>query len=93
MKYLAVAIMVSLAWAHQDWWFWAWFPWDSKEEIHGIPSGLAYHVAFSFMTAAAWLLAAYKAWPAEIERWADAGSGHRRSRSRRSSRRDPRRSR
>ncbi len=88
MKYLAVAIMVSLAWAHHDWWFW-----EDAFSFLGIPAGLGYHVAFSVMTAAAWLLAVYKAWPAEIERWADAGGGHRRSRSRRSSRRDPRRSR
>ena len=89
MKYLAVAIMVSLAWAHHDWW------WGDLEDLApwGIPMGLVYHATFSFITAAAWALTVYTAWPAELERWSDAGGGRRHSRSRRSSHRGSRKSR
>tara|TARA_Y100000758_G_C15845359_1_gene347196 strand:- start:143 stop:400 length:258 start_codon:yes stop_codon:yes gene_type:complete len=85
MKYLVVAIMVSLAWLHHDWW------WDDLESLapFGIPMGLGYHVGFSFATAAAWALAVYQAWPKELERWAD-NDGRRHSRSRNRPRRSSR---
>ena len=84
MKYWVVAIMVSLAWLHHDWWFW-----EESFSFLGIPAGLGYHVAFSFATAAAWALAVYQAWPGELERWADSGN-RRRSRSRNRPRRPSR---
>ena len=82
MKYLVVAIMVSLAWLHHDWWFW-----EDAFSFLGIPAGLGYHVAFSFATAAGWTLAVYQAWPAQLYRWANsAGRRRARNRSRYSSR-------
>ena len=84
MKHFVLAVLVSLAWLHHDWWFW-----EEPFTLLGIPAGLGYHVAFSFVTAAAWALAVYKAWPTELERWADPGDErrpYRRPRRRRPSR-------
>ena len=85
MRYLIVALVVSLAWLHQDWLIWPLLSEVQKEHdlILGIPAGLGYQVALSFATAAVWFLAVWKAWPTELENWASAdenrrGSGNRR---------------
>lgn len=52
----------------------------------GLPVGLSYHVSLSFLTAAVWFLAVWKAWPTELEQWAGAGSGRGRGRGQRPSR-------
>ena len=85
MRYLIVALVVSLCWLHQDWLIWPLLSEVQKEHdlILGIPAGLGYQVALSFATAAVWFLAVWKAWPTELENWASAdenrrGSGNRR---------------
>ena len=79
MRYLIVALVVSLAWLHQDWLIWPLLSEVQKEHdlILGIPAGLGYQVALSFAAAAVWFMAVWKAWPTELENWASAG-GHRR---------------
>ena len=84
MRYLIVALVVSLAWLHQDWLIWPLLSEVQKEHdlILGIPAGLGYQVALSFATAAVWFLAVWKAWPTELENWASAGENRRGSRNR-----------
>ena len=79
MRYLIVALVVSLAWLHQDWLIWPLLSEVQKEHdlILGIPAGLGYQVALSFATAAVWFLAVWKAWPTELENWASAGETRR----------------
>ena len=79
MRYLIVALVVSLAWLHQDWLIWPLLSEVQKEHdlILGIPAGLGYQVALSFATAAVWFLAVWKAWPSELENWASAGENRR----------------
>ncbi len=93
MRYFIVALVVSLCWAHQDWLFWPLLSEVQEEHdlVSGIPAGLGFQVALSFATAAVWLLAVWKAWPAELERWASAGGsrGGNRNRSRRGRDRKP----
>lgn len=97
MRYLIVALVVSLCWLHQDWLIWPLLSEVQKEHdlILGIPAGLGYQVALSFATAAVWFLAVWKAWPTELENWASAdenrrGSGNRRGGRGRTSRSDHR---
>jgi hypothetical protein len=79
MRYLIVALVVSLVWLHQDWLIWPLLSEVQKEHdlILGIPAGLGYQVALSFATAAVWFLAVWKAWPTELENWASAGENRR----------------
>jgi hypothetical protein len=75
MKYFIVALVVSLAWIHQDWILWPLLS-DVQSEhglVFGIPAGLGFQVTLSFATAAVWFLAVWKAWPTELENWASAG--------------------
>ncbi|MBC8324410.1 MAG: hypothetical protein H8E27_02115 [Verrucomicrobia subdivision 3 bacterium] len=89
MRYLTVALVVSLAWLHQDWLIWPLLSEVQKEHdlILGIPAGLGYQVALSFATAAVWFLAVWKAWPTELETWASAGENRRGGRNRGDNRR------
>ena len=75
MKYFIVALVVSLAWIHQDWILWPLLSDVQKEHdlVFGIPAGLGFQVTLSFATAAVWFLAVWKAWPTELENWANAG--------------------
>ena len=89
MRYLITALVVSLCWAHQDWFVWpilqgfndepsaiSWLTVSGDYELAmGLPAGLSYHVFLSFLTAGVWLLAVWKAWPSELEQWAEAGGG------------------
>ena len=84
MRYFIVALVVSLCWAHQDWLFWPLLSEVQEEHdlVSGIPAGLGFQVALSFATAAVWFLAVWKAWPAELERWASASDSRRGNRNR-----------
>ena len=55
---LAVALLGLL---HQDFWLWS----DASLVLGFIPSGLAYHVAFSIVTAGLWVVVVRTAWPSE----------------------------
>ena len=104
MRYFIVALVVSLAWFHQDWFIWPFlgelyeqqnyvpaFVNDLSEDeqlaytaafarnrehelVMGLPLGVHFQMFLSFATAAVALLAVWKAWPTELERWAEAGS-------------------
>ena len=104
MRYFIVALVVSLAWFHQDWFIWPFlgelyeqqnyvpaFVNDLSEDeqlaytaafarnrehelVMGLPLGVHFQMFLSFATAAVALLAVWKAWPTELERWADAGN-------------------
>ena len=86
MRYLITALVVSLCWAHQDWFIWpilqgfdgedsflGYLTTAEHELKFGLPAGLGYQVFLSFLTAAVWLLAVWKAWPSELEQWAESG--------------------
>ena len=90
MRYLIVALVVSLAWLHQDWFVWpllaelndqnnflSWLVAEEHEVKFGIPANVGFQLFLSFATAAVALLAVWKAWPTELERWAEAGRGNR----------------
>tara|TARA_B100000459_G_scaffold126937_1_gene80000 strand:+ start:113 stop:685 length:573 start_codon:yes stop_codon:yes gene_type:complete len=109
MRYFIVALVVSLAWLHQDWFIWPFlgelyeqqnyvpaFVNDLSEDeqlaytaafsrnqehelVVGLPLGVHLQVFLSFATAAVALLAVWKAWPTELERWAEAGNRGNRS--------------
>lgn len=55
---LAVLLLGAL---HQDFWLWS----DATLVLGFIPSGLAYHVAFSIITAGLWVVVVRTAWPSE----------------------------
>ena len=104
MRYFIVALVVSLAWLHQDWFIWPFlgelyeqqnyvpaFVNDLSEDeqlaytaafarnrehelVMGLPLGVHFQMFLSFATAAVALLAVWKAWPTELERWAEAGN-------------------
>ena len=104
MRYFIVALVVSLAWFHQDWFIWPFlgelyeqqnyvpaFVNDLSEDeqlaytaafarnrehelVMGLPLGVHFQMFLSFATAAVALLAVWKAWPTELERWAEAGN-------------------
>ena len=46
--------------------------WADDSLVFGfMPMGLAYHALFSVACSCLWALAVFKAWPEEIERWAE----------------------
>jgi len=60
--------MLALLILHQDFWLW-----DDKTLLLGfLPSGLAYHAWFSIAAAVAWGLAVRRAWPDDVEQWAES---------------------
>ena len=57
--------------AHQDFWLW-----DDGSLIMGfMPIGLAYHALFSLACSCLWALACFKAWPEQLEYWANQETG------------------
>ena len=86
MRYFIVALVVSLCWLHQDWLIWPLLKEVQEEQdlVSGIPAGMGFQIALSFVTAAVWFLAVWKAWPTELESWASVGKGRRGGRNRRS---------
>ena len=90
MRYFIVALVLSLAWLHQDWFVWpllaelndqnnflSWLVAEEHEVKFGIPANVGFQLFLSFATAGVALLAVWKAWPTELERWAEAGNGNR----------------
>ena len=58
---LVLLALVLLGLLHQDFWLWN----DASLVLGFIPSGLAYHVAFSIVTAGLWVVVVRTAWPGE----------------------------
>jgi len=95
MRYFIVALVVSLCWLHQDWFVWpilvelnneenflSWLVAEEHEVKFGIPAGLGYQISLSVATAAVAFLTVWKAWPSDLERWAEAGGNRDRNRGR-----------
>lgn len=57
---IAVLVLVGL---HQDFWLWD----DTRLVMEFLPSGLAYHVAYSIATSGLWALIVRYAWPAGLD--------------------------
>jgi len=69
MRKALYAVFVLLAIAHQDFW-----NWDRAQLYFGfLPSGLAYHAAFTLVVVLFWILMIRFAWPDEVERFAEEG--------------------
>ena len=58
---LVLLAVVLLGLLHQDFWLWS----DASRLLGFIPSGLAYHVGFSIVTAGLWIVVVRTAWPSE----------------------------
>lgn len=66
-RFVAVGALV-LAVLHQDFW-----NWDRADLVLGfLPSGLAYHVAYTLVVVAFWLFVINFAWPSEVEEFAES---------------------
>ncbi len=59
---LVCVALAAFALLHQDSWLWN----DSRLVLGFLPSGLAYHAAFSLATAALWAVAGRYAWPRDL---------------------------
>lgn len=63
MRYFVIIAAVTLFFLHQDIWLW-----DDRTLLLGfLPSGLAYHAAFSVAASLVWALAVVYAWPSDLE--------------------------
>lgn len=62
-------LFVLMFLGHQDFWWWD----DSTLILGFLPIGLAYHALFSIGCALLGWLAISKAWPSELENFADEG--------------------
>ena len=95
MRYFIVALVVSLAWLHQDWFVWplladldnqknflSWLVAEEHEVKFGIPANVGFQIFLSVATAFVALIAVWKSWPKELERWAEAGGYRGRGRGR-----------
>lgn len=95
MRYFIVALVVSLAWLHQDWLFWpllaelddqknflSWLVAEEHEVKFGIPANVGFQLFLSIATAFVAFIAVWKAWPKELERWAESGGYRGRGRGR-----------
>jgi len=60
-------LFIAMFLAHQDFWWWD----DSSLVLGFLPVGLAYHALFSIGCALLGWLAISKAWPSELEAFAD----------------------
>ena len=68
---LFLAALGALVLLHQDVWLWE----DPRLMFGFLPSGLAYHAAYSLATAALWLLAIRYVWPSQLGEIADSSDG------------------
>lgn len=66
-RWVVYGIVAALVVLHQDFWFWR----DRTLVFGFMPIGLAYHAAFSIVSAVAWAVVMKYAWPAHIEQFAD----------------------
>lgn len=64
-KAIWIAVVV-LALLHQDFWLWN----DGRLLFGFLPIGLAYHIAFSILSAVLWAVASRYAWPNHVEEFA-----------------------
>jgi hypothetical protein len=63
MRNVIILGFVVLFFLHQDFWLW-----DDRTLLGGyLPSGLAYHMAFSIASSILWALAVRLAWPKDLE--------------------------
>lgn len=70
-RILALFAVFVFAALHQDFWLW-----DDAGLVFGfLPSGLAYHAAYSVATAGVWLLIVRYAWPTELDDPRDSREG------------------
>ena len=60
---LALIVLLVLVVLHQDFWLWD----DARLVMGFLPSGLAYHAAYSVATAGLWALIVRHAWPAGLD--------------------------
>ena len=60
---LALIAVLALVGLHQDFWLWD----DPRLALGFLPSGLAYHTAYSVATAGLWALIVRYAWPAGLD--------------------------
>lgn len=62
MRIVVLLLFIALIVLHQDFWLW-----DNRELVFGfIPSGLAYHAAYSLAAGFLGLLAIKYAWPQHL---------------------------
>ncbi len=66
-------VLVLLFVLHNDWWLWG----DTRQ-VAGLPIGLAFHLAYTFATAAVMALLVRHAWPADLEVEVESGTGAKR---------------
>ena len=70
MRTLVWVLVLVLAIAHFDFWYW-----DDRTLLFGfLPIGLGFHAGFSLACGLLWLMAVRFAWPQDLEDWADEGS-------------------
>lgn len=69
MRKALYAVFIVLAIAHQDFWNW------DRAELHFgfLPTGLAYHAAYTLVVVLFWTLMIRFAWPHEVERFGEEG--------------------
>ncbi len=65
-------LLVLLVLLHQDFWYWN----DPSLLFGFLPIGLAYHAAFSIVSAVVWGLIMAYAWPEHIDEFANETSEH-----------------
>lgn len=64
MKRVVVVLLILLAVAHQDFWFWN----RIEPLVLGfIPIGLAYQIGVSIAAAILWALAVHYCWPRDVD--------------------------
>jgi len=64
MKRFVYALIVVLAFAHQDFWWWD----DSTTLVLGfLPVGLAYHIGISIAAVILWAMAVRYCWPEGVD--------------------------
>lgn len=73
MKRLIYALLILLALAHQDFWWWD----DADTLVFGfMPVGLAYHAGMCMAAAALWALAVRYCWPHGVDALDDPNAMH-----------------
>lgn len=60
---LALIAVIAFVILHQDFWLWG----DARLILGFLPSGLAYHAAYSVATAGLWVLIVRYAWPSGLD--------------------------
>ena len=64
MKLVIYSLLILLALAHQDFWWWD----DSETLVLGfLPIGLAYHAAVSVGATVLWAAAVRYCWPSDVD--------------------------